>query len=50
MRSAFENIKRALINNVVLDIADPTKPYLAVDSSDFAVGGVLAQEDSDGNL
>jgi len=39
------------VDNVVLDIADPTKPYiLEVDASDFAIGGVLAQEDSEGKL
>ena len=35
----------------MLDIAYPYKPYvLEVDASDFAVGGVLSQEDSENNL
>lgn len=49
MRAAFEALKQALLENVVLDIADPSKPYvLEVDASDFAVGGVLSQLDAEG--
>ena len=48
---AFNAVKRDLLENVVLDIADPLKPYvLEVDSSDYAVGGVLSQENSLGEL
>ena len=51
MYDAFAKLKWALLKNVVLDIADPSKPYvLEVDASDFAVGGVLQQEDSEGKL
>ena len=51
MLDAFEKLKRALLENVVLDIADPTKPFvLEVDASDFAIGGVLSQRDSEHNL
>ena len=51
MRTAFVKLKEALLANAVLDIADPTKPFvLEVDSSDFAVGGVLSQKDAEGNL
>ena len=50
MHTAFEALKEALLENVVLQIADPTKPFvLEVDASDYAVGGVLYQEDQDGN-
>jgi len=51
MRSALEQIKKLLLENVVLDIPDPYKPYvLEVDSSDYAVGGVLSQHNSVGEL
>ena len=51
MISSFEALKHELLNNVVLDIADPSKPFvLEVDASDYAVGGVLSQKDSEGNL
>ena len=51
MRESFEALKRALCENVVLAIADPSRPYvLEVDASDYAVGGVLSQEDAEGNL
>jgi hypothetical protein len=51
MRDALEKIKSLLLENVVLDIPDPYKPYvLEVDSSDYAVGGVLSQQNSAGEL
>ena len=51
MKDAFEELKKQLLDNVVFDIADPYKAYvLEVDASDFAVGGVLSQDDQDENL
>ena len=51
MRTSFEQIKKELVHNVVLNISDPYKPYvLEVDASDYAVGGVLSKHDSQGNL
>ena len=51
MLLAFNRLKDELLSNVVLDIADPSKPFiLEVDASDFAVGGVLSQQDEAGNL
>ena len=51
MKVAFDNLKKQLLENVVLEIADPYKPYvLEVDASDYAVGGVLSQEDQSGHL
>ena len=48
MYDSFNKLKLALLQNVVLDIADPSKPYvLEVDASDYAGGGVLQQEDSE---
>ena len=45
MVDAFERLKKELLENVVLDIADPNKPYvMETDASDYAVGGVLSQE------
>ena len=44
MVEALEMIKKLMLENVVLDIPDPYKPYvLEVDSSDYAIGGVLSQ-------
>ena len=44
MVDAFERLKKELLENVVLDIADPNKPYvMETDASDYAVGGVLSQ-------
>ena len=49
MTKAFEEVKEKLLENVVLHIANPTKPYrLRVDASDYAIGGVLSQFDDDG--
>ena len=51
MREAFDALKIALLENVVLDIADPSKPYiLEVDASVYAIGGVLQQEDAEGKV
>jgi transposase InsO family protein len=51
MREALESIKKLMLENVVLDIADPYKPYvLEVDSSDYAVGGVLSQHNAANEL
>jgi hypothetical protein len=51
MKISLEEIKRLLLQNVVLDIPDPYKAYvLEVDSSDYAVGGVLSQHNADGEL
>ena len=51
MRQALDRIKSLLLENVVLDIPDPYKPYvLEVDSSDYAVGGVLSQHNPAGEL
>ena len=51
MVKAFNRIKRELIENVVLDVPDPSKQYvLETDACDYAVGGVLSQEDAKGDL
>jgi hypothetical protein len=51
MRESLTTIKQLMLDNVVLDIADPYKPYvLEVDSSDYAVGGVLSQHNSSNEL
>ena len=44
MEHAFNKVKEELLQNVVLQIANPTKPYtLRVDACDYAIGGVLSQ-------
>ena len=51
MRNSLETIKNDLINNVVLQLPDPYKAYvLEVDSSDYAIGGVLSQHNDLGEL
>ena len=51
MESALESITKEPFDNVVLDLPDPYKPYvLEVDSSDYAVGGVLNQHNPKGEL
>ena len=51
MESALESIKKELLDNVVLDLPDPYKPFvLEVDSSDYAVGGVLNQHNPKGEF
>ena len=48
---AFITLRDALTKRPVLIIADPSKPYiLYTDASDIALGAVLLQRDSDGNL
>ncbi|KAG2213622.1 hypothetical protein INT45_010121 [Circinella minor] len=50
-QAAFEEIKARLCDAPVLIAPNPEKPYIIeVDSSDFAVGGVLLQEGDDGCL
>ena len=50
-QKAFNDLKSAFVDNNVLIHHDPTKAYsIECDASDFALGGVLSQEDSDGNL
>lgn len=50
METAFNKVKEDLLKNVVLDIANPTKPYvLRVDASDYAIGAALSQLDDKGN-
>lgn len=50
MRDAFTKVKNALLENVILDIANLSKPFtLRVDASQYAIGGVLSQEDPEGN-
>ena len=45
-RKAFEELKKAMSNFVVLKLLDPGKEFiLHTDASDFAVGGVLSQKD-----
>ena len=51
MFQSLGEIKRMLLENVVLDMPDLYKPYvLEVDSSDYAVGGVLSQHKIDGEV
>ena len=48
---AFITLRDALTKRPVLIIADPSKPYiLYTDALDIALGAVLLQRDSDGNL
>ena len=50
-RSAFAQLKKELLKNVVLDIANPGKPFvLQTDASDYAVGEVLSQHISSREL
>jgi transposase InsO family protein len=50
-QKSFEKLRDALTSAPVLTIADPNKHYiLHTDASDFAMGAVLMQEDSEGNL
>ena len=44
-QEAFEDLKKAICEEPVLNLPDHTKPYeLHTDASDFAIGGVLMQE------
>ena len=50
-KAAFESIKSAITSAPVLAHADPSQPFwVETDASDFAVGGVLAQKDTNGDL
>jgi len=49
--SNFEKIKSAFLDAKVLVHPDESKPFFVeTDASDFAIGGILSQEDSDGIL
>ena len=49
MKEAFEQLKSSLINEVILQIPLPGKPYrIWCDASNYAVGGTLEQEVEDG--
>ena len=51
MHQAFEAMKQGMQEEVVLDIANPHKPYvIRMYASKYAVGAVLEQEDDQGNL
>ena len=51
MKHAFHQIKESLIQEAMLHIPDPAKPFfLDTDASDFAVGAVLSQHDKEGLL
>ena len=44
MKQALDTLKQDLMDNVILQLPDPTKTYvLEVNSSDYSVGGVLSQ-------
>ena len=50
MEAAFNKVKEELLKNVVLDIANPMRPYvLRVDASDYAIGAALSQVDDRGD-
>ena len=50
-QKSFEKLRDALTSAPVLTIADPNKVYiLHTDASDFAMGAILMQEDSESNL
>ena len=49
MVEAFDAIKKGMLENVVLQIANPYKPFiLRTDASGYAIGAVLIQLDSEG--
>ena len=49
MREGLQKIKEGMHENVLLQIANPYKPYiLRVDASGYAVGAVLSQLDAEG--
>ena len=49
--TSFLKLKREFKNNVTLKHPDPSKPYIVeTDASGYAVGGILSQEDEDGEL
>ncbi|QRW18523.1 Retrotransposable element Tf2 protein [Rhizoctonia solani] len=50
-QEAFQNLKDAITNALVLCHADPTKPYfLEMDASGAALGSILSQQQEDGRL
>ncbi|GBG86330.1 hypothetical protein CBR_g41323 [Chara braunii] len=47
--SALEKLKRALIEYPVLNVADPSSPFVvATDASQYGIGAVLQQDDDNG--
>ena len=49
MIDAVNTLKSLLKNHVVLDVVDPSKPFIIrVDASGYAIGGVLEQEPTEG--
>jgi transposase InsO family protein len=49
MCQAFEQLKQAVLQNAVLQLPNPYRPYvLQADASTHAVGGMLSQEDDQG--
>ena len=48
---AFAKLKKAFTSAPILVHADPTKPYtLETDASNFAIGAILSQPDTEGTL
>ena len=46
---AYQTLKQRLTESLILVLPDNSKPYkVEVDASDFAVGGILSQEQNDG--
>ena len=51
MKEAFEELKQRFQKEVILQFPDLSKDWwITVDSSTFAFGGTLEQEDANGNL
>ena len=51
IEQAFQNLKQALLESVVLTFPDRRKPYIVhTDASDVPIGATLSQEDQQGNL
>merc|ERR1711888_458731 len=49
--TAFEALKNAMVNDVVLKFPDFSKPFaLYTDASGFAIGGVLSQQTEGGDF
>jgi len=50
-QAAFEHLKRAVMEDVVLAYPDPNKPFnITADASDYALGAVLSQTDEETKL
>ena len=48
-QKAFEDVKKALSSSPVIAYPQPNKPYkLYTDACDYAIGGILVQEDAQG--